>query len=46
MLVDETMQVAARRLGDAIREENGAASAAEKIEAAVTVTDPAAARSR
>jgi sterol 3beta-glucosyltransferase len=35
MLADENMQVAARRLGDAVRKENGAASAAEKIEGAV-----------
>jgi UDP:flavonoid glycosyltransferase YjiC (YdhE family) len=35
MLADENMQTAARRLGDAIRKENGAASAVEKIEGAV-----------
>lgn len=35
MLADENMQIAARRLGDAIRKENGAASAVEKIESAV-----------
>ncbi|MGH7439496.1 MAG: glycosyltransferase [Polyangiaceae bacterium] len=35
MLADEDMQVTARRLGEAIRKENGAASAAEKIERAV-----------
>jgi UDP:flavonoid glycosyltransferase YjiC (YdhE family) len=35
MLTDQDMQIAARRLGEAIRKENGAASAAEKIERAV-----------
>ncbi len=35
MLADQDMQIAARRLGEAIRKENGAAFAAEKIERAV-----------